>query len=106
MKKAAALLFFAINLIAADATGKWTGTFTVPTPNGEQTRPARLILKQDGTKLTGTAGPSDTEQHAIENGKAENGVITFELGDGDHRMRFALTHEGDEIKGEVSREHE
>ena len=87
--------------MAADATGKWTGTLLV---NGDQTRPAHLVLKQDGSKLTGTAGPNADEQRPIENGKAENGTLTFDVPGENAVMKFVLKHEADEIKGEVTRE--
>jgi hypothetical protein len=104
MKYILLLTFAAACLIAADATGKWTGTLTVPTPNGPEERTAHLVLKQDGVKLTGTAGPDANEQHEIANGKAENGAITFEVPTGDSTMKFTLKQEGDEIKGDISRE--
>lgn len=103
MKHILLLLLATAGLIAADATGTWTGTLTPASPEGEQTHPARLVLKQDGAKLTGTAGPNADEQHTIENGKAENGTLTFEV-QGGGRMKFKLTQEGDEIKGEITRE--
>jgi hypothetical protein len=88
----------AATLAATDATGTWTGTLTV---SEGQTRPAYLVLKQDGDKLTGTAGPDASEQHPIQNGKAEDGALTFEL---DNGMKFALKQDGDDITGEVTRE--
>ena len=99
------LLFLttAIGLLAADATGTWTGTFT---PTGDQSGPAHLVLKQDGTKLTGTAGPRPDEQHEIQNGKAEDGVLTFEVSAGKGTMKFVLKQDGDEIKGDISRDHD
>jgi hypothetical protein len=88
--------------MAADATGTWTGTLT---PSGDDNpRPAHLVLKQDGNKLTGTAGPDANEQHAIENGKAEDGVLTFDVPTGGAVMKFRLKQDGDEIKGDITRE--
>lgn len=96
------LTLVSASLIAADATGNWTGTLTPST--GEGPMPARLVLKQDGNKLTGTAGPDAGEQHTIENGKAENGNLTFEVSAAEAVMRFSLRQEGDEIKGDITRE--
>jgi hypothetical protein len=101
MKHILLLTLVASGLLAADATGKWTGTFT---PQGSEGGPALLVLKQEGAKVTGTAGPGADEQHEIQNGKAENGNITFEVGDGDKVMKFVLKQEGDEIKGTATRE--
>src|SRR5713101_6391523 len=106
MKHILLLTLAAVSLIAADATGTWTGTLTASTPNGSEQHPALLVLKQEGTKLTGTAGPDANEQHAIENGKAENGSLTFELPRENGVMKFTLKQEGDEIKGDITRERE
>ena len=89
-------------LIGADATGTWTGTFT-PAEDG-QPRPAHLVLTQDGDKLTGTAGPDGNEQRPIQNGKAENGKLTFEVATGETVMKFTLKQDGDEITGDLTRE--
>ena len=104
MKHFLLLFAAAAGLAAADATGTWSGTITVPNrEGGERTQPARLVLRQEGEKLTGTAGPSTTEQHSIQNGKAENGVLTFELPTGDFVMKFSLKQDGDQITGEATR---
>jgi hypothetical protein len=101
MKRLLLLLVSAVTLLAADATGKWTGTLT-PDDGGEG--PAYLVLKQEGTKLTGTAGPGEDKQTPIENGKVDGATITFELPAGGGVMKFALKQQGEEIKGDVSRE--
>ena len=103
MKHLLLLAFTAVGLFAADATGKWTGTLT-PSQGEGNGGPALLILKQDGTAVTGTAGPNEGEQHSIEKGKIENGTLTFEVPQGEGVMKFALKLEGDEIKGDISRE--
>jgi hypothetical protein len=77
----------AATLTAADATGTWTGTLT---PSDGQPGPAHVVLKQEGDKLTGTAGPDASEQHPIQNGRAENGTLTFELQTGDTLMKVTL----------------
>ena len=104
MKHILLLTFAAVSLMAADATGTWTGTLTAP--DRSDPGPALLVLKQDGVKLTGTAGPDASEQHAIENGKAENGSLTFEVPRENGVMKFTLKQEGDEIKGDITRERE
>ncbi|MES1257481.1 MAG: hypothetical protein ABUS51_03590 [Acidobacteriota bacterium] len=101
MKSILILMLAAAGLIAADATGTWTGTFT---PAGQEPGTAHLVLKQDGATLTGTAGPRADEQSEIRNGKAEDGKITFELAHDDVTMKFVLKQEGDAIRGDVSRE--
>ena len=79
MKHIFLLALAAVNLMAADATGTWTGTLTRMTDEGERPGPAHLVLKQEGGKVTGTGGPDAGEQQPIENGKAENGNLTFEI---------------------------
>ena len=92
-------------LSGADATGTWVGTLTPEGADGGGL-PARLVLKQDGQTLTGTAGPDAGEQRPIENGKAENGKLTFDLPNDASVMRFTLTQDGDTISGDVVRERE
>jgi hypothetical protein len=104
MKHIILLAFAAASLLGADVTGKWTGSLIVPAPEGgEQARPAHLVLKQDGAKVTGTAGPNATEQHEIQNGKIEDGNLTFDVATGETTMKFSVKHEGDEIKGTITR---
>jgi hypothetical protein len=103
MKYLLVLMMAAASLMASDVTGTWIGTLT---PEGKESGPARLVLKQDGAKLSGTAGPESGEQHEIQNGKVEEGKITFEIVHEDGPMKFVLRQEGDEIKGDVSREHD
>lgn len=90
-------------LTAADATGKWSGNLTIADGDG-QPRPAYLVLKQDGDKLSGTAGPDANEQHPIQNGKVENDTLTFELANENSVMKFRLKQEGDAITGDITRE--
>ena len=106
MKKAFAksgfvLLISAVSLLAADATGIWTGTFA---PEGQEAGSAHMVLKQEGTVLTGTAGPSAEEQHEIRNGKAENGTLTFDLErENGVTMKFVLKQDGNAITGDATR---
>ncbi len=107
MKRLLLFLCSSVCLLAADATGTWKGSLLVPGQDGnEMNRPAHLVLKQEGAKLTGTAGPDENEQHEILNGRVEGDVITFEIQNDDSSMKFTLKLEGDEIKGELTREHE
>ncbi len=78
------LLFLAALLVAADVSGKWTGS--VDTPDGAV--PLTFNLKADGATVTGTvtaAGPA-TE---IKDGKLEGDVATFS---------FTTDYHGDAIK--------
>lgn len=102
MKRIILFALSAVSLLAADATGKWTGTLTPASDNSG--KPAMLVLKQDGAELTGTAGPDASEQNTILNGKADNGTLTFEIHSGGGTMKFTLKLDGDEIKGDIVRE--
>ncbi|HYI96781.1 MAG TPA: hypothetical protein VEX68_24785 [Bryobacteraceae bacterium] len=105
MKTLLLILFAAAGSMAADATGKWSGSLIRTSGEGqEQTGPALLELKQEGTTLTGTAGPTADERHNIQNGKVEDGNITFEVPTNETTMKFALKQEGDSIKGSVTRD--
>ena len=101
MQRLLLIALTAATLVAADATGTWTGTLT---PSDGTSGPARLVLKQEGDKVTGTAGPDATEQHTIENGKAESGNLTFQVSTPGGVMKFALKQHGAEISGDVTRE--
>ena len=75
-----ALLLGAWTLSAADVTGKWSGTIDVR-ENGEQrTVPVLLILKQDGDKITGTAGDNEEDRHPIQKGILDGDNLTIESG--------------------------
>jgi hypothetical protein len=107
MKQIFLLTLAAVALMAADATGIWTGTLTVSQSDGtDKPGPAYLVLKQEGSKISGSAGPNAEEQHPMREGKVDNGTITFDLPAGDSFMKFKLKQEGEEIKGSVARERE
>jgi hypothetical protein len=103
MKHLLLLALAATALVASDATGTWTGTMTVASGD---TYPARMVLKQDGDKLTGTAGPDENEQRPIKNAQVAQGVVTFEVPTDNSVMKFALKQNEDEMSGEVTREQE
>jgi hypothetical protein len=91
---------------AADVTGKWTGTFTKSTGQADS---AYFDLKQKGTELTGTAGPSAEQQMAISNGKVTDvkGVttLTFEAGQqGGPVIKFNLKLVDGHLKGGATAE--
>ena len=90
-------------LAFANVTGTWTGTLA---PEGRDSGPAHLVLKQDGDTVTGTAGATEQgERLTIRNGIAKDGVVTFEVETpGGHLMKFDLREQGDELTGTVTRE--
>ncbi|HKW00181.1 MAG TPA: hypothetical protein VJN96_10170 [Vicinamibacterales bacterium] len=106
-----AILFAASTLSAfqakpADLSGTWTGTLT---PAGGQGGSAHIVLKQNGTELTGTCGPTPEQQTAIANGKVTTakGVtsVTFEASPGPGGvMKFDLKVVDGRLKGNVALE--
>jgi hypothetical protein len=101
MKSIVLLIVAAVSVFAADATGTWKGTLT---PSDGGGGPAHMVLKQEGTKLTGTAGPEAGQQFPLQNGKAEDGNLTFDLPTDGGLMKFVLKQTGEEIKGNITAE--
>jgi len=85
---AAVVLLLAMNAMAGDLTGKWSGSFKVD--GADHDVPQLLILKQDGNKLTGSGGPDQSEQYPIENGKVDGNRATFELTTGEWTFTYKL----------------
>ena len=96
------LLAAAASLLAADATGTWSGTFTPDGGNGGG--PALVILKQSGDSVTGTAGPDENQRFDITEGKVVGEKVTFQAANGPATMTFELTLKGDELAGNVNME--
>ena len=97
---------FAWQTRAPDLTGTWTGTFTSTTSTGEPDEdPAHLELKQKGTELTGTGGPSPTRQMAIAKGTVTTvkdvTSVTFEITEGDAPISFELKLVDGRLKGKA-----
>jgi hypothetical protein len=92
--------------LCADVTGKWSGTIQIKNDQGEsKTEPAFMILKQEGTALTGSGGPNEGHQMSVRNGKIEGNKLTFEIAigeSGDRVMHFTLTASDDQIDGNVT----
>jgi hypothetical protein len=88
---------------AADVSGTWSGTLKISGPDGQiQDDTIHLILKQDGGKLTGTAGPSAGEQLPIEKGAVDGDKITMEVPIPNGAFQFVVALEGDHLKGDVT----
>src|ERR1039457_2630173 len=106
MKVLKAVLLSAVLALAAsaaDVTGTWSGTLKITGPDGQtQDDTIHLILKQDGAKLTGTAGPSAGEQLPIEKGAVEGAKVTMEVPVPNGAFKFDVAIEGDHLKGEVT----
>jgi hypothetical protein len=71
-------------------------------PNGEtKDGTALLILKQTGGDISGTVGPNEDEQFAIQKGKIEGDKITLEADHDGHPMKIELVLAADRITGEA-----
>jgi hypothetical protein len=87
-------------LSASDLTGKWSGTVDMKQDGDAQTIPVVMIVKQDGNKLTGTAGPED-DQHTIQKGLVDGDTVTMEVDGGEAIYYLELKVDGDQISGAV-----
>jgi hypothetical protein len=99
-----ALVALAALPAAADVnvTGNWTGTFTMIGPNGEtKDTGALLILKQNGSGVTGTVGPNDQERFDIQMGSIDGSKLTLQVSDGEHQIVFNLVLAEDRLQGDV-----
>jgi hypothetical protein len=89
-------------VVDANVTGKWSGSFNTTGPNGEaRESTAVLLLKQTGPDITGTAGPTEDEQFAIQKGKIEGDKVTLEVDHDGHTMKFDLVMTADRLTGEA-----
>ena len=107
MKKLALILLMAGAAIAGELTGKWSGTFNQVRPDGTagDEGGALMVLTLAGTVVTGTAGPDESRQMAISNGKLEGKKLTFEVVQGGGpTLKFDLTFDGETIKGSANGE--
>src|SRR6266536_2888618 len=102
MKLLAALalvLALTLSASAADFTGTWSGSLKVTGPDGQVNDDSiHMILKQDGTKLTGTAGPSADQQLPIDKGTEEGNKVTMEVAVGQGTFKFDLALDADHLK--------
>jgi hypothetical protein len=100
-------LFLVPAFAASEITGTWSGSFFITTSDGqEKNDSAYMVLKQNGTELTGTAGPNADKQYTILNGKVEGNKVTFEAQDGGTLIKFNMTLVDGHLKGEAKAEKE
>jgi hypothetical protein len=90
---------------AADVSGTWDGAFKVMMPDGKtEDDSVHLVLKQDGGKVTGTAGPNAEQQLPIAKGTAEGNKIVLEVPTpGGGMFKFDVALDADHLKGDVTR---
>jgi len=89
---------------AADLTGAWSGTFTITTPDGKTSDDTvHLVLKQNGSTITGTAGPNAEQQVPITKGTITGNKVVLEVPVPDGMFKFDVALEGEHLKGDVTR---
>jgi hypothetical protein len=80
MKRIVCCLLLSVVSLFADVSGKWSGSFDITGPDGEiKSDTAFLNLKQEGSKISGTAGPNEEHQMDIKTGKIEGDKIAIEV---------------------------
>lgn len=98
MKRCVALLLlFASTAMAADLSGKWSGSFRGE--GSDHSIPQLLLLRQKGTTLSGTAGPNAGEQYPIENGRVEGNTASFQVTTGEWKFTYNLSAENNFLSG-------
>ena len=85
--------------VAADLSGKWSGTFRAT--GADHDIPQLFILKQDGSKLTGSGGPDESEQYPIENPHVDDDKVAFEITTGEWKFRYRLKISGPHLTGDL-----
>jgi hypothetical protein len=103
MKRTVCCLLLSVVSLLADVSGKWSGSFDITGPDGEtKADTAFLNLKQEGGKITGTAGPNEEKQFEIKTGRIDGDKIALEVVmDDGGVMTFDLALADDHIKGNV-----
>lgn len=95
----AVVLLLAMNVMAGDLTGKWSGSFRAD--GADHDVPQFFILKQDGNKLTGSGGPDQSEQYPIEAGKSDGDRVSFELTTGEWKFAYHLKATNARMTGDL-----
>jgi hypothetical protein len=92
---------------AQDVTGKWSGSFKTLRPDGVTDDDDKIFLdlKQSGSELAGTAGPTAEKQWPLK-GKIEGSKLTFEAQTDAPLIKFTLTLVDGHLVGDAVAEHE
>ena len=104
------IILLALLLIApvagaqTDLTGTWSGPFIMTLDGETRDHTAFMILKQKGTELTGTAGPTAEQQWPILKGKVDGASVEFDVQSDDPLIHFSLKLVEGHLKGEAKAE--
>ncbi len=93
-------------LTQVDVSGTWAGSIDVQTTDGESNRVAIFLqLKQVGTEVTGTFGPTPSQRFPIEKGTIDGDTLTFQVAAPTRVARVRLeVLDGGRMHGEVATE--
>ena len=89
----------------ADVKGKWDGTVSATREDGSTSDDTvLLVLDQKDTKISGTIGGSETDQHPITSGSIDGNkvVIVAKHTTNEREFRLELMLENDQLKGTVT----
>ena len=101
-----AALAASIAIADTNITGKWTGSFKSIGPDGDaRESTAVIMLKQNGSEITGTVGPTDNDQQMAVKGKIEGDKITLTSEDEGRAITFVLVLAADRITGDMNMVH-
>jgi hypothetical protein len=98
-----AAMLSAVALSTPNVTGKWSGTLQMDGEN--DAKPAYSILNQDGNKLSGSVGPSESEQDSFAGGKVDGDKLTFDVPqgpNGEGSMHIEMRVKGDQMTGRAT----
>jgi hypothetical protein len=107
MKTIFVFLLSVLTAAAADVTGTWTGTLKATRDDGsEHSDSAHVVLKQQGSELTGFAGGGPDDQNEISAGKVEGDQVNFKIVRGEREMRISLklSADGNKMTGQIHRQ--
>lgn len=98
----AVFLVCAVAAMAADLSGKWSGSFKAE--GADHSISQLIILKQQGSGLSGSAGPDAGEQYPIENGRVDGNKASFAVTTGEWKFLYDLSLKDDSLAGELTLE--
>jgi len=108
----AGVVMFAVTALAASIDGKWVSERKMERDGQSFTITSKMNLKAEGSKLTGTVqtsfGDNDGPSADVKDGKIEGNKFSFtttmSTPNGDFKMLWSGTMEGDTLKGTTERE--
>ena len=107
LSRVLAVLLFVIPLGAVeDFTGTWAGSFVSTRPDGTPDNDKiHMDLKHTGKEITGTAGPTETQQWPLK-GTVDGNKLTFDVQaeGGQLVIKFALVFSAGHLKGDATAE--